>query len=95
MEDLGIVDPKVNSEEKFSKFTHHSYFRSAFYNNVVEAVKVQMQEKAENIKRSKVITFIVILTVIGIFSIPVVLHYALKTDPRSGPTDTSKVNWSS
>ena len=86
MEDLSAVDPKVNSEEKSSIFTYHSFFRNTLSRNsfklsTVKDVKVRMQEKAKNVKVSRVITFIVILTIIGVFSIPVILFYALKTDP--------------
>ena len=86
MEGLSAVDPKVNSEEKSSIFTHHNFFRNTFSRNsfklsTVKDVKVRMQEKAKNVKVSRVITLIVILTIIGVFSIPVILFYALKTDP--------------
>ena len=81
MEDLSAVDPKVNSEEKFSTYTHHSYFRSIFSRNNFKVVKVQMQERAKNVKTSRIITFIVVLTTIGIFSMPLILYYALRTVP--------------
>ena len=96
MEGLSAVDSKVNSEEKSSIFTHHNFFRNTFSRNsfklsAVKDVKVRMQEKAKNVKASRVITLIVILTIIGVFSIPVILFYALKTDqsPASEFTDVN------
>ena len=87
MEQFSAVDPKVNSEEKSSIFTHHGSFRSILSRNsfklsTIKDVKVQMQERAKNVKASRVITFIVILIIIGLFSIPVILYCALKTDPN-------------
>ena len=86
MEGSSAVDPKVNSEEKSSIFTHHNFFRNALSHNsfklsTVKDVKVRMQEKAKNVKASRVIILVVILTIIGVFSIPVILFSALKTDP--------------
>ena len=80
MEELNGIDPKVSSGEKSS--THHSLFRSTFSRNAfklstIKVVKERMQERAKNVS---VITFIVILKIIGIFSIPIILYYALKTD---------------
>ena len=96
MEDLSAgVEFKINSEEKSS---HHSYFSRTFSRNTfrlstIKEVKEQMQERAKNVKASRVITLIVILTIIGIFSIPIILFYALKTDPlpalNSGFTDVN------
>ena len=87
MEELSAVDPKVNSGEKSSTFTHHSrgYFRNTFSRNTfklstIKDVKARMQERAKNVGASRVITFSVILAIIGIFSIPIILCYALKTD---------------
>ena len=84
MEELNGIDPKVSSGEKSS--THHSFFRTTFSRNTfklstIKDVKERMQERAKNVKASRVITFIVILTIIGIFSIPIILYYALKADP--------------
>ena len=86
MEELSAVDPKVNSGEKSSTFTHHSYFRNTFSRNTfklstIKEVKARIQERAKNVKASRVITFSVILAIIGIFSIPIILYYALKTAP--------------
>ena len=86
MEELSAVDPKVNSGEKSSTFTHHSYFRNTFSRNTfklstIKDVKARMQERAKNVGASRVITFSVILAIVGIFSIPIILYYALKADP--------------
>ena len=86
MEDLSGVDHKVNSEEKSSTFTHRSFFHGTFSRNTfklstIKDVSMRMQERAKNVKASRVITLTIILIIIGIFSIPVILYYALKTDP--------------
>ena len=86
IEDLVIVDPELNSEEKSSTFMYHSFFRNTFSRNTfklstLEDFRMRIQERAKNVKSSVVITSIIILTIIGMFSIPVVLYYALKTNP--------------
>ena len=87
MKDLNTdVDPKVNSEEKSSTSTHHGHFwntfsRDTFKLSSIKDVKVRMQERAKNVKASSMMIFIVILIIIGLFSIPAILYYALKTDP--------------
>ena len=78
------VEFKVNSVGKSS---HHSYFSTT--NKEVK----EMQERAKNVKASRVITLIVIFTIIGVFSIPIILFYSLTTDPlpalNSGFTDVN------
>ena len=86
MEELNAIDPIVNSGEKSSTFTHHGFFSNTFSRNTfklstIRDVKEQIQERAKNVKASRVLTFSVILAIIGIFSIPIILYYALKTDP--------------
>ena len=84
MEDLNTdVDPKVNSEEKSSTSTHHghTFSHNTFKLSAIKEVKVRMQERAKNVKVSSVMIFIVILIIVGLFSIPAILYYALKTDP--------------
>ena len=81
MEEFSAVDPKVNLEEKSTIFTHHSFFhnilsRYSFKPSTFKDIKIQIQERAKNVKASRVITLIVILIIIGIFSIPVILYYA-------------------
>ena len=78
MQELGTVDPKTKSEEKSSTITHHSYFRN--FSRNIKDVKVRIQERVKNIKAFRVIIFAVILTIIGIFSIPIILYYALKSN---------------
>ena len=83
MEDLNAVDPTVMAN---STFTRHSFFHNAFSHSTfkLSAIKnatVQIQERAKNVKASRVIALIVILTIIGIFSIPVILYYVRKADP--------------
>ena len=96
MEDLSAgVEFKVNSKGKPS---HHTYFgrtfsRNTFRLSAIKEVKEQMQERAKNVKASRVITLIVILTIIGVFSIPIILFYSLQADPlptlSSGFTDVN------
>ena len=85
MEDLVTVDPELNSEENCSTFMHHSFFRNTFSSDTfklstIQDFRMRIQERAKNVKSSVVITFIIILAIIVIFSIPVILYYALKTD---------------
>ena len=84
--DTNAVDPKVNSEEQASSFTYHSFFHNTFSRNnlklsTITDIKVQIQERAKCFKTSRVITFILILTIIGVFSIPVILYHDVKTNP--------------
>ena len=85
MEELSAVDPKINSGEKSSTFTRsffsNTFSRNTFRLSTIRDVTVQIQERAKNVGASRAITFSVILIVIGIFSIPIILYYALKTDP--------------
>ena len=87
MKDLATVDPELNSEEKSSTPIYdHSFFHNTFSSNTfkpstIKDVRVRIRERAKNVKSSEVITFIVILTIIGSFSMPVILYYALKTEP--------------
>ena len=83
MEDLSAVDPKVNSQETFTRrsFFHNTFSRNTFKLSTIKDVGVRMQERAKNVKASRVITLIVMLVIFGIFLIPVILYYALKTDP--------------
>ena len=86
MEDLSTVDPKINSEEKSTIITLRSFFHNTFSCktfklSTIKDVSVRMQERAKNVKASGVIILIVMLVIIGIFLIPVILYYSLKTDP--------------
>ena len=86
MEDLNAVDSKVTSEGNSSTCSHLSFFHKTFSRNTfklstIKNVSTRMQERAKNVKTSRVITLIVILTIIGIFLIPIILYYALKSDP--------------
>ena len=81
------VDPELNSEEKSStpmydhSFFHNTFSSDTFKPSTIKDVRVRIRERAKNVKSSEVITFIVILTIIGFFTIPVILYYALKTEP--------------
>ena len=90
MEDLSAVDPKVNSEENSSTLTHYSFFHKTFFRNTfklstIKDVSVRIQERAKIVKTSRVITLIVILTIIGIVLLPIILYYALRSDPLPKP----------
>ena len=83
MEDLNAVDSKVTSEGNSSTCSHLGFFHKTFSRNTfklstIKNVSTRMQERAKNVR---VITLIVILTIIGIFLIPIILYYALKSDP--------------
>ena len=86
MKDMNAVDPKVNSEEKTSTATPHGQFHNTFSRNTlklsaIKDIKVQMQERVKTVKPSSVMIFITILIIIGIFAIPAILYYTLRTDP--------------
>ena len=83
MEDLNA---QVDTEEKSPTITKHSFFHKPFPRNTfkLSAIKdasMQFQEGVKSVKASRVIALIVILTIFGIFSIPVILYYAQKADP--------------
>ena len=77
MEALTCIDPGdvSNDQENSNTFTLRSTGGS--FSRII--LREQMQTK--NTTVSKVITAVIIIFIIGTFSVPIILYYALKTDP--------------
>lgn len=99
MEDFCSIDPgdisKIGTQEKSNTFTRYSFFRNTFSRDTftlsnLKDVKERMKERAKNVKASRVVTGIAIFLVIGIFSIPVIMYYTLKTEPLPELENTLK-----
>ena len=87
MEELSAINPKSRSEEKSADFMNQSFFQSNFSRNTftLSTIKdgklgMQMQEGKKHVMASRLVTAAVIVFVILIFSVPIIVYYALKTD---------------
>ena len=78
MEVLNPVDPKLSSQEKSTTFMDQSFVHNSTF--ILSTTEKRMQEQAKRFTPSKLVSAIVILVVIGIFSVPIVIYYALKSD---------------
>ena len=69
---MACIDPGdvSNDQEKSTTFEHRSFLHKTYHNILREQVTV-----------SKVIIAAIIVFIIGTFSVPIILYYALKTDP--------------
>ena len=83
MEQLTNIDPGdvFDDQEKSGSLMHHSFFHNTFSRGTLKDVKNRMKEQAKNVTASKVITSGIIFFIIGVFSIPVIFYYTLRTDP--------------
>ena len=84
MKELSFVDPKVDTQEKFNdfnKFVHHSTSNGNTLTQLNRMLGMQQKENKLNAIASRSVIASVILLVVGMFSVPIILYYTLKTDP--------------
>ena len=85
MEDLSSITTadisKIGTQKKSDTFRYHSFFRNTFSRDTLKDMKQRMKERAKNVTASRLITAIVMLLVIGVFSVPIIMYYTLNTDP--------------
>ena len=86
METLSSI--KVDSQEKSTAFQRHKFFHNfsheTFMLSVTEVIRKRVQEIPKRYTPSKLVVAAVIFLVIGIFSVPIILYYSLKTNPIPG-----------
>ena len=90
MEELTSVKPPVNSKEKSADLMNHNYFNGTSSSNTFSqstikdgklALQLQERQNKANVVASRSVIAAVIVLVVGIFSVPIILYYTLKTDP--------------
>lgn len=79
METLSPVDLKINSQEKSTTFMDQSFVHNSTF--ILSTTEKRMQEQAKTITPSKLVAAVIIMVVIGIFSVPIIIYYTLKSDP--------------
>ena len=89
MEDLKCIDPKVNSEEKSTDLMNPTVFQSTFSRGTFAQSTIKdgtlglgmLAERQTNVKLARLVTAIVIVTVIAIFLVPIIIYYVFKSPP--------------
>ena len=86
MKELSFVDPKVDAQEKSNDFNNQQFVnRSTSNGNTLTQLNrmlgMQQKENKINAIASRSVIASVILLVVGMFSVPIILYYTLKTDP--------------
>ena len=86
MKELSFNDPKIDPQEKSDDFNNHTFVHQNSRNDNTLAqlnrmVGMQQERSKINIIVSRSIIASVILLVVGMFSVPIILYYTLKTDP--------------
>ena len=79
METLSPVDLKIHSQEKSTTFMDQSFVHNSTL--ILSTTEKRMQEQAKTITPSKLVAAVIIMVVIGIFSVPIIIYYTLKSDP--------------
>ena len=76
------LSPKADTKEK-STFMHHSFFRNTFSRtqSTIKDGKLGLQDQQRSVFISRLVTIIAIIVIVGIFLVPIILYYALKTSP--------------
>ena len=86
MEDFKCTDQKANSEGKGTDFMNQTfcqsstYSRGTFTRSTIKDGKLGMSERETNVVVARSVTAIVIMIVIGIFSVPIIIYYVFKSD---------------
>ena len=86
MKELNFIDPKVDPQEKSNDFNNHTFVHQNTRNDSTltqsnRMVGMQQDQSKINVIASRLVIASVILLVVGMFSVPIVLFYTLKTDP--------------
>ena len=89
MKELSFNDPKVDPQEKSNNFNNHTFVHQNTCNDntlmqLNRMVGTQQKQSKMNVIASRSVIASVILLVIGMFSVPIILYYTLKTDPPPG-----------
>ena len=77
----GPVDVSNGQEKSSNAPVHQNFFCNTFSHSIFKNIKDQVKI----VTISRVITTVIIFFIIGTFSVPITLYYALKTDPIPEP----------
>ena len=84
MKELGFIDPKVDPQES-NDFNNHTFVHQNTCNDntlmqLNRMVGTQQKQSKMNVIASRSVIASVIMLVIGMFLVPIILYYTLKTD---------------